>query len=140
MDFFSVKFDGTGVIGGICPYESLFTDSHYDITSVNLTAETSMKMTFCPTRYITIFLRRIQRLQMYKIPIDVIRINFWCNICFQNRRSPWLVTANEFGDPQCSLHLNIYFLHKQALKKHDYFFRKKIHLQNFIKMSIHYLI
>ena len=35
MDFFAFKFDGTDVIAGISPYESLFTDSRYDITSVN---------------------------------------------------------------------------------------------------------
>ena len=35
MDFFAVKVDGGDVIAGIFLYENLFTDSHYDITSVN---------------------------------------------------------------------------------------------------------
>ena len=39
MDFFAVKFDGTDVIVGISPYESLFTDSSYDITSVKFNSE-----------------------------------------------------------------------------------------------------
>ena len=39
-----------------------------------LTAKKSMEMTFSSDKiYITIFLRRIQRLQIFKIPIDVIR-------------------------------------------------------------------
>ena len=39
MDFFSVKFDGSEVIAGISLYENLFTDSRYDITSVNFNSE-----------------------------------------------------------------------------------------------------
>ena len=53
------------------------------ITSLpsTLTAKTSMKMTFSSDKNITIFLRRIQRLQIFKIPIDVIRtskVSFHC--------------------------------------------------------------
>ena len=39
MDFFSVKVDGSDVIAGISLYENLFTDSRYDITSVNFNSE-----------------------------------------------------------------------------------------------------
>ena len=46
MDFFAAKVDGSDVIVGISLYEYLFTDSRYDITSSNLAAKKSMKMTF----------------------------------------------------------------------------------------------
>ena len=36
MDFFAVKFD---VCPGICLYESLFTDSWVDVTSVNVNSK-----------------------------------------------------------------------------------------------------
>ena len=39
MDFFAVKVDGSHVIAGISLYENLFTDSRYDITSVNFNSE-----------------------------------------------------------------------------------------------------
>ena len=39
MDFFAVKVDGSDVIAGISLYENLFTDSRYDITSVNFKSE-----------------------------------------------------------------------------------------------------
>ena len=39
MDFFAVKVDGSDVIAGISLYENLFTDSRYDITSVNFNSE-----------------------------------------------------------------------------------------------------
>ena len=39
MDFFAVKVDGSDVIAGISLYENLFTDSRYDITSVNFIHE-----------------------------------------------------------------------------------------------------
>ena len=39
MDFFAVKVDGSDVIAGISLYENLFTDSRYDITSVNFSSE-----------------------------------------------------------------------------------------------------
>ena len=39
MDFFAVKVDGSDVIVGISLYENLFTDSRYDITSVDFNSE-----------------------------------------------------------------------------------------------------
>ena len=39
MDFFAVKVDGGDIIAGISLYENLFTDSRYDITSVNFNSE-----------------------------------------------------------------------------------------------------
>ena len=39
MDIFTVKVDGSNVIMGISLYENLFTDSRYDITSVNFNSE-----------------------------------------------------------------------------------------------------
>ena len=39
MDFFAVKFEGSDVIAGISLYENLFTDSRYDVTSINLNSE-----------------------------------------------------------------------------------------------------
>ena len=39
MEFFAVKVDGSDVIAGISLYENLFTDSRYDITSVNFNSE-----------------------------------------------------------------------------------------------------
>ena len=39
MDFFAVKIDGSDVIAEISLYENLFTDSRYDITSVNFNGE-----------------------------------------------------------------------------------------------------
>ena len=39
MDFFAVKVDRSDVIAGISLYENLFTDSRYDITSVNFDSE-----------------------------------------------------------------------------------------------------
>ena len=39
MDFFAVKVDGSHVIAGIFLYENLFTDSRYDITSVNFNSK-----------------------------------------------------------------------------------------------------
>ena len=39
MDFFAVKVDGSDVIAEISLYENLFTDSRYDITSVNFNSE-----------------------------------------------------------------------------------------------------
>ena len=39
MDFFAVKVDGSDVIAGISLYENLFTDSRYEITSVNFNSE-----------------------------------------------------------------------------------------------------
>ena len=39
MDFFAVKVDRSDVIAGISLYENLFTDSRYDITSVNFNSE-----------------------------------------------------------------------------------------------------
>ena len=42
-------------------YENLFTDSWIDVTSVNFNSKKSLwRWNFRPTRYITIFLRRIQ--------------------------------------------------------------------------------
>ena len=57
MDFFAVKFDGKDVNPVICK-----EDSWVDVTLISLR----------PTRYISIFLSRIQRLQIFKIPIKVI--------------------------------------------------------------------
>ena len=37
--FFAVKVDGSDVIAGISLYENLFTDSRYDITSINFNSE-----------------------------------------------------------------------------------------------------
>ena len=39
MDVFAVKVDGSDVIAGISLYENFFTDSRYDITSVNFNSE-----------------------------------------------------------------------------------------------------
>ena len=39
MYFFAVKVDGSDVIAGISLYKNLFTDSRYDITSVNFNSE-----------------------------------------------------------------------------------------------------
>ena len=40
MDFFAVKVDKSEIIAGISIlYENLFTDSRYDITSVNFNSE-----------------------------------------------------------------------------------------------------
>ena len=39
MDFFAVKVDGNDAIAGISLYENLFTDSRYDITSVNFNSK-----------------------------------------------------------------------------------------------------
>ena len=39
IDFFAVKVDGSDVIAGICVYENLFTDSRYDVTSVNFNSK-----------------------------------------------------------------------------------------------------
>ena len=39
MDLFAVKVDRSDVIVGIPLYENLFTDSRYDITSVNFNSE-----------------------------------------------------------------------------------------------------
>ena len=39
MDFFAIKVDRSDVIAGISLYENLFTDSRYDITSVNFNSE-----------------------------------------------------------------------------------------------------
>ena len=71
-DFFAVKVDGSDVYPGICPYENLLTDSWVDITSVNFNSKKSLwRWNVWPTRYITIFLRIIQRLQICKISTDV---------------------------------------------------------------------
>ena len=42
MDFFAVKVDGSDVIAGISLYENLFTDSRYDIISVNFNSEKAL--------------------------------------------------------------------------------------------------
>ena len=63
MDVFAVKVDGSDVIVGISLYENLFTDSRYDITSVNFNSE--------KVHEDDIFVR--QDIQIFKIPIDVIR-------------------------------------------------------------------
>ena len=75
VDFFDVKLDGSDVIAGISLYENLFTDCRYDITSVNFNSEKVHEDDIFVRQDIlyTIFLRRIQRLQIFKIPIDVIR-------------------------------------------------------------------
>ena len=39
MDFFAVKVAESDVIAGISLYENLFTDSRYDIPSVNFNSE-----------------------------------------------------------------------------------------------------
>ena len=39
MDFFAVKVDGSDVKSGISLHENLFTDSRYDITSVNFNSK-----------------------------------------------------------------------------------------------------
>ena len=77
MDFFAVKVDGIDVIQGICKKFSYIEIPAMTSLSSTLTAKKSMKMTFLSYNsrymYITIFLRRIQRLQIFKIPIDVYR-------------------------------------------------------------------
>ena len=77
MDFFDVKLDGSDVIAGISlhVYENLFTDCRCDITSVNFNSEKVHEDDIFVRQDIlhTIFLRRIQILQIFKIPIDVIR-------------------------------------------------------------------
>ena len=83
VNFIAVKSDGSYVIAEICLHENLFTDSRYDVTSVNFNSKNvyedeifCRKMTKNKRVYnflhITIFLRRIQRLQVFKIPTDVI--------------------------------------------------------------------
>ena len=71
MNFFAVKVDGSDVIAGICKEVFIQRDSRYDITSVNFNSEKVHEDDIFV--YITISLRRIQRLQIFKIPIDVIR-------------------------------------------------------------------
>ena len=75
MDFFDVKLDGSDVIAGISLYENLFTDCRYDIASVNFNSEKVHEDDIFVRQDIlyTIFLRRINRLQILKITIDVIR-------------------------------------------------------------------
>ena len=46
MDFFAVKVDGGDVIAGIFLYENLFTDSHYDITSVNFNSDLKVQISY----------------------------------------------------------------------------------------------
>ena len=78
VNFIAVKSDGSYVIAEICLHENLFTDSRYDVTSVNFNSkkvyEDERVYNFL---HITIFLRRIQRLQVFKIPTDVILLKDW---------------------------------------------------------------
>ena len=46
MDFFAVKVDGGDVIAGISLYENLFTDSRYDITSVNFNSDLKVQISY----------------------------------------------------------------------------------------------
>ena len=71
---FTVNVNGSDVQVGICLYENIFTDSRYDVPHSTLTAKKAAKMKFSVDKilYIRIFLRRIQRLQIFKIPTDVI--------------------------------------------------------------------
>ena len=46
IDIFAVKVDGSDVIAGICKEVSIYTDSRYDINSVNFNSQKSMKITF----------------------------------------------------------------------------------------------
>ena len=39
IDIFAVKVDGSDVIAGICKEVFIYTDSRYDITSVNLNSK-----------------------------------------------------------------------------------------------------
>ena len=72
MYFFAVNVDGSDVIAGISLYENLFTDSRYDITSVNFNSEKVYEDDIFVRQDILQFFW-LQRLQIFKIPIDVIR-------------------------------------------------------------------
>ena len=77
--FFAIKVDGSDVSPGIYKKVFIETDSWVDVTSVNINSKKSLwRWKFRPTRLYTIFLRRIQRLRIYKIPPDVICI-YYCS-------------------------------------------------------------
>ena len=72
MDFFAVKVDKV-----TSTQESVYMKTSLQIPGLTsfpstLTAKRPWRWHFRPTRYITIFLNRIQRLQIFKIPIEVI--------------------------------------------------------------------
>ena len=71
IDFFAVKVDGRDVNQGICLYENLFTDTLVDVTSVNFNSKNVYEDEIFGRQDITMFLRRIQWLQICKIPTDV---------------------------------------------------------------------
>ena len=86
MDIFAVKVDGNDVNPGICKEVFIYTDSWVDVILTSLRQiyqqKSPWRWHFRPTRY-TIFLRRIQRLQIFKIPVDVIcTLNFEFSACF----------------------------------------------------------
>ena len=52
-----------------CLYVKTLWSSYYDVTSVDFNSKKNpRRLNFRPTKYITIFLRSIQRLQIFKIP------------------------------------------------------------------------
>ena len=76
MDFFAVKVDGGDVIAGISLYENLFTDSRYDITSVNFNSEKVHEDDIFVLQDILQFFSgesKDYKYNVFKIPIDVIR-------------------------------------------------------------------
>ena len=98
MDFSAVKVDGSDVIAGICKKAFIWRDSRYDISSVKFNRKSPWRWYFRPTRYIIIFLRRIQILQIFKIPTDVIRTLSKCmsiKLIFKTRllTTSWLVLS-----------------------------------------------
>ena len=58
MDVFAVKVDGNDVSPGICKEVFIYTDSWIDVTSSNLTAKKSTKMTFSSDKIYSNFFQK----------------------------------------------------------------------------------
>ena len=100
INFFAVKVDESDVNPGICLYKNLFPDSWVTSLPSTLTAKGLWGWNFRPTRYITIFFRRIQRFHICKIPTDVIGAL---------SRILWYINGTNFLLPISSKLLTIFF-------------------------------
>ena len=76
VNFFPVKFDRSDVKAGVCLHENIFTDSHFDVTSVSFNRKKIYEDEIFSCDRLHFFLRRIQRLYRYlKSPRCFIHFN-----------------------------------------------------------------
>ena len=129
MDFSLLFFDRSDVIAGISPYESLFTDSRYDITSVNFNSGKVHEETILSDKIYYNFSQENPKITNVSNPHRRYTHQFLVQHLFSNSSLTVVGHRNEFGDPQWFLHLNIYFLHKQSLKKRLIFPQKYLYAE-----------